>query len=94
MAATRKPTKSESQMQREINMDRDMRDMVLRLTGIENSIRNIEARDAKIATLEFELTSQGKRITELENAKSAVIKIVMGSVAVALLATVVGTRLT
>lgn len=88
----RKPSVNEARIQRDVNLDRDMREMVERLGNIEGSVKRIEARDPIIAGFEYKLADQEKRITELEQAKSAVIKMVLGSVGVAILATVVGQR--
>lgn len=94
MATTRKSKqeKAEDQLriEREINQERDMRDMALRMGNIETSIRNIEAKNHIIASLEFKVSANDKRITDLENAKAGVIKLVMGTVGIAVLALVVG----
>lgn len=95
MAPTRKPTKAEdlksqAQMERDINLDRDMREISLRLQRIEGSIQNIDLREGVQVQMQFQIAALEKRVMELEAAKSSVIKLVMGTVGVAVLALVVG----
>lgn len=86
----RKPTKNEAQMERDINLDRDMRDISRRLQSIEGSIQNIDAREQIQVQMQFAMAALEKRVADLEGARASVIKLVMGTVGVALLALVVG----
>ena len=80
----------QAQMERDINLDRDMREISKRLQSIEGSIQNIESREAVQVQMQFSLAALERRVGELEAAKASVIKMVLGTVGAALLATVVG----
>lgn len=87
----RKPTQAEmaaAQAVRDNNLERDLKDIGARLTNIEGSIRSIETAElvSKVSALEA-------RITKLENNQTSVIRLVLGTVGAALLATVVGVQL-
>lgn len=75
-------------------LERDMRDINNKLASIDVSIKVIEARDSKITTLEFKSIELEKRIEKIESYANAVIKIVMGTVGVAILALVIGVNRT
>lgn len=75
-------------------LERDMRDINNKLASIDLSIKVIEARDSKITTLEFKSIELEKRVEKIEGYANAVIKIVMGTVGVAILALVIGVNRT
>lgn len=74
-------------------LERDMRDINNRLTSIDQSISKIEARDTTIQTLVFKVGELEKRVEKLEGYYSTVVRVVVGGVGAALLATVVGVQL-
>lgn len=82
----RKPT----QVERQVNLDRDLRDMNARLGSIETSIKTIEGRDTRIRELEFKTSELDKRIEKLEGYLSGGVKTVVGAVLVAVLSLVIG----
>lgn len=96
MAAVKKPTQAEiraaeiavEQVRRDTNLDRDLKDIGKRLENIESGIRDIHAAElvSKVVLLEA-------RITKLENNQTSVVRLVLGTVGAALLATVVGIQL-
>lgn len=83
-------TRRLSQIEQKVNLDRDLKDITARLSNIEGSIKIIESRDARIATLEFKVIDLEKRVMALEGYFSGGIKTVVGAVIVALLSLVVG----
>lgn len=94
----RKPTKLEqakfqADVERQINLERDMREISLRLQRIEGSIQSIDAREQIQVQMQFAIAGLERRVLDLEGAKASVIKLVMGSVGVAILALVVGKSL-
>lgn len=89
---TRKLTPTEEKIKRELNLDHDMRAIDNRLGNIETSLKTIEGRDAILVKIQYDQNDHEKRLVELEKAKTAIIRLVLGSVAVALLATVIGAR--
>lgn len=95
MAPNRKPTKAEHEeaaaverARREENLDRDLKDINRRLGGIELTIKEIQ-----VATLEARMTQVEARVKKLEDNQTSVVRVVLGTVGAALLATVVGVQL-
>ena len=88
----KKPTKAEQDLDAAIEaarwkdkIERGIDDMGKRLTHIEQSIQGMQ-----IADLSSRLTSAEAKIKKLEENKESVIKVVLYTVGVAILATVVG----
>lgn len=86
----KRPTPAEAdaeRLRREVNLDRDLKDISRRLGDIESSIR-----DFQTASLKDRVASLEARILKLESNQSSVIRLVLGTVGAALLATVVGVQ--
>lgn len=88
----KKPTQAEAlaeQARRDTNLDRDLKDIGRRLESIESNLQAM-----KISELISKVSSNELRIAKLENNQTSVVRLVLGTVGAALLATVIGVKLT
>lgn len=86
----KRPTQAEAdaeRLRREVNLDRDLKDISRRLGDIEKSINEFQT-----ASLKDRIKNLEDRVSKLESAQSSVIRLVLGTVGAALLATVVGVQ--
>jgi len=89
----RKPTqkqRDEAEIEKGVNLDRDLKEISRRLGEIETSVKAFEQRDGRIAALEYKNADMEKRIATLEGYFSGGIKTVVGAVLVAIVSLVVG----
>lgn len=78
----------EERIKRETNLDRDMKDINRRLESIEGTLKDIQ-----IASLQATVANLETRVTKLESNQTSVIRLVLGTVGAAILATVVGVQM-
>lgn len=89
----RKPPTNEERIWRDANIDNDLKTIDARLGNMEKSLQIIQGRDAILAQMQFKMDDQEKRLKDLESTKTSIVKIIVGSVVTALVATVVGVKL-